>query len=121
MLCSELINKIILSLKEENEVTGAAIANIDGYNLLCHYTAKPPSYMTVLRWVHYLGFNQDNVKKSYYVDGHEHPSQIVHRNKFTNEYLTNLELRSHHWVQVPKDVYVALIASLPNETFSAWL
>ncbi len=71
--------------------------------------------------MHYLGFNQDNVKKSYYGNGHEHPSQIVHRNKFTNKYLTNLELRSHHWVQVPKDVYVALIASLPNETFSAWL
>jgi len=75
--------------------------------------AKPPSYMTVLCWVNYLGFKQDNFKKSYYVDGHEHPNQIAHRNKLTNEYLTNLEPRSHHWVQVPKDVYDALIASLP--------
>jgi hypothetical protein len=76
-------------LKEEIEVTGASNANIDGYNLLCHYMAKPPSYMTVLRWVHYLGFKQDSFKKSYYIDGHENPSQIAHRNKFTNKYLTN--------------------------------
>ncbi len=39
----------------------------------------------------------------------------LHRKKFTNEYLTNLELRSHRWVQVPKDVYNALIASLPTK------
>ena len=91
MLHGKLINKIILSLKEEIEVTGAAKANIDGYNLL----AKPPA-MTVLCWVHNLEFKQDNFKKSHYVDGHKHPSQIAHRNKFTNEYLTNLETRSHH-------------------------
>jgi len=115
MLRVELINTIIPSLKEEIEVTGDANANIDGYNLLCHYMAKPPSYTTVLRWVHYLGFKQDSFKKSYYVDGHEHPSQIAHRNKFTDEYLTNLEPRSHRWVQIPKDVYVALIASLPTK------
>lgn len=76
--------------------------------------AKSPSYMTVLRWVYYLGFKQDNFKKSYYVDGHEHPSQIAHRNKFTNQYLTNLEPRSHRWVQIPKDVYEATIALLPT-------
>ena len=70
--------------------------------------------MTVLRWVYYLGFKQDNFKKSYYVDGHEHPSQIAHRNKFTNQYLTNLEPRSHRWVQIPKDVYEATIALLPT-------
>jgi hypothetical protein len=75
MLRGKLINKIIPSLKEEIEVvTGAADANIDGNNLLRHYMAKPPSYMTVLPWVHYLGFKQDNFKKSYYIDGHEHPS-----------------------------------------------
>jgi hypothetical protein len=26
--------------------------------------------MTVLCWVHYLGFSQDKLKKLYYVDGH---------------------------------------------------
>ena len=109
-----LINKIIPSLKEDIEADGTAEANIDGYNLLRHYMAKPPSYMTVLRWVYYLGFKQDNFKKSYYVDGHEHPSQIAHRNKFTNQYLTDLEPRSHRWVQIPKDVYEATIASLPT-------
>ena len=110
----ELINKIIPSLKEDIEADGTAEANIDGYNLQRHYMAKLPSYMTVLRWVYYLGFKQDNFKKSYYIDGHEHPSQIAHRNKFTNQYLTNLEPRSHHWVQIPKDVYKATIALLPT-------
>jgi hypothetical protein len=72
--------------------------------------------MTVLCWVHYLGFKQDNFKKSYYVNGHKHLSQIVHRNKFTSKYLTNLEPRSHHWVQIPKDVCDALISLLPTKT-----
>ena len=63
-----------------------------------------------------LRIKQDNFKKSYhYVDGHKHPSQIAHRNKFTDKYLTNLEPRSHRWVQIPKDVYVALIESLPTK------
>ncbi len=49
MLCGELINKIIPSLKVEvQESAVAATANMEGYNLLCNYTSKPPSYMTVL-------------------------------------------------------------------------
>ncbi len=92
MLWGKLINKTIPSLKVEvQESAVAATADMEGYNILCHYTSKPPSYMTVLLWVHYLGFKQDNFKKSYYVDGHEHPSQIAHRNKFTSKYLTNLD------------------------------
>jgi hypothetical protein len=71
--------------------------------------------MTVLRWVHYLGIKQDNFKKLYYVDDHEHLSQIAHRNKFTSEYLTNLKPRSHRWVQIPKDVYDDLISLLPTK------
>ena len=71
--------------------------------------------MTVLCWVHNLEFKQDNFKESHYVDGHKHPSQIAHRNEFTNKYLTNLEPRSHHWVQVPKDMNDALIALLPTK------
>jgi hypothetical protein len=116
MLRGEIIDKIIPSLKEEMEETGDANnTNIHGYNLLCNYMAKQPSYTTVLRWVHYLGFKQDSFKKSYYVNGHEHPNQIAHRTKFTDKYLTKLEPRSHRWVQIPKDVYVALISSLPTK------
>jgi len=71
--------------------------------------------MTVLRWVHYLGFKQDKFKKSFYVDGHEHLSQILHWSKFTTEYLTNLEPRSHRWVQIPAYEYQTLISSLPDK------
>jgi hypothetical protein len=88
---------------------------MEGYNILCHYTSKPPSYVTVLCWVHCLGCKQENFKKSYYVDGHKYPSQIAHRNKFTSKYLTNLKPPSHCWVQIPKDVYDALISLLPTK------
>ena len=43
-LRGKLISKIILFLKEEIDVMGAANANIISYNLLCHYMAKLPSY-----------------------------------------------------------------------------
>ena len=49
MLRGEIIDKIIPSLKEEMEETGDANnTNIHGYNLLCNYMAKQPSYTTVL-------------------------------------------------------------------------
>ena len=81
--------------------------------LLSHYTIKPPSYTTVLRWVHYLGFKQDKMKKSYYVDGHEHEDQKRHRSEFTNKYLTQLEARSHRWVQMSTDQAEIIKLSLP--------
>ena len=65
MLRGEIIDKIIPSLKEEMDETGDANnTNIHGYNLLCNYMAKQPSYTTVLRWVHYLGFKQDSFKNA---------------------------------------------------------
>ena len=53
------------------------------------------------------------MKKSYYVDGHEHEDQKSHRSKFTQKYLTQLEPRSHRWVQMSMDNAEIIKLSLP--------
>ena len=53
------------------------------------------------------------MKKSYYVDGHEHEDQKRHRSEFTNKYLTQLEARSHRWVQMSTDQAEIIKLSLP--------
>jgi hypothetical protein len=101
MLRNEIITNIIPGHVRESEQDGGGILeDSEEHILLSHYTIKPPSYTTVLRWVHYLGFKQDKMKKSYYVDGHEHEDQKRHWSKFTKKYLTQLEPRSHRWVQM---------------------
>ncbi len=66
MLRNELITTIIPALKAEVESSGDSMnGDHPDYYLLCHYSNNPPSYMTVLRWVHYLGFKQDKFKKSF--------------------------------------------------------
>ena len=80
--CIPVITTIIPALKAEVKNSGDSMnGDHPDYNLLCHYSNNPPSYRTVLRWVHYLGFRQDKFKKSFYVDGHEHLSQILHPSK----------------------------------------
>ncbi len=99
MLRNDIITKIIPALKGEVKNSGVS-TNRDSpdYNLSCHYSNNPPSYMAVLWWVYHLGFKQDKFKKAYYIDGHKHLSQILHRSKFNTKYLTNLKTRSHRWV-----------------------
>ena len=48
------------------------------YMVLSKYSHQPPSYDTIRRWVRWMGFEQDSTKKSYYVDGHEKPDQVLH-------------------------------------------
>ncbi len=63
MLSNELITTFIPALKAEVENSGDSMnGDHPDYNLLYHYSNNPPSYMTVLRWVHYLGFKQDKFK-----------------------------------------------------------
>ena len=116
MLRNAFITTNIPALKAEVENSdGSMNEDHPDYNLLCHCSNNPSSYMPVLRWVNYLGFKQDKFKKLFYVDGHEYMSQILHRRKFTTEYLTNLEPCSHRWVQIPADEYQTLISSLPDK------
>jgi hypothetical protein len=67
MLRGEIITKIIPALTKECEDDGIPDDSTER-TLLSQFEIRPPSYTTVLRWVHYLGFSQDKLKKSYYVD-----------------------------------------------------
>jgi hypothetical protein len=99
MLRGQLISKIIPALTKECK-DDSIPEDSPECTLLSQFEISPPSYTTVLRWVHYLGFSQDKLKKSYYVDGHEHEEQKKHRSQFTQRYLSDLEPRSHRWVQM---------------------
>ena len=70
------------------------------YDYIYGLVEKPPSKSTVLRWMHYLDFSSEKVKKSYYVDGHEKEEQVQHRSKFINTYLSEIEQFTHRWVQM---------------------
>ncbi len=91
MLRGEIISKIIPALAKECKDDGI-LEDSTECTLLSQFEIRPPSYMTVLHWVHYLGFLQDKLKKSYYVNGHEHEEQKKHRSQFTQRYLSDLEL-----------------------------
>jgi hypothetical protein len=83
--------------------------------LLSHLSTQPPSYSTVLRMLHYLGYTHEKWKKSYYVDGHVHKEQPQHRSKFINKYLMQLELQTHRWVQMSVVEFKVLQSSLSKD------
>ncbi len=96
MLWYEFIANIIPALEEE-----AAKEKVHKeYDYISGLVEKPPSKLTVLRWMHYLEFSNDKVKKSYYVDGHKKEEQVQHRSKFINTYLSEIEPFMHRWVQM---------------------
>lgn len=98
MLRSELVTEMIPKLVKECE--DAKEEDSLGYKLLQTYMDKAPSYSTILRWVHIMGYNYSTKSKSYMVDGHEHKPQREHRDKLTAEYITVLETRCHRWIQM---------------------
>ena len=71
--------------------------------LLKAYLDSPISLTTTWRWLRRLGFHYDNRKKSFFVDGHERPNVVCHRNEFCTNYLSKLEPRTHRWIQVTKE------------------
>ena len=72
MLWNELISVVIPKLVEEAKEDDQVDSLM--YKLLQDYTSKPPSYSSVLRLVHIMGFNYSTMRKSYMVDGHKHPA-----------------------------------------------
>jgi hypothetical protein len=78
-------------------------------NLLQRFTNSPPSETTIWRWLKWFGFRYDGRKKTYYVDGHEKPSQRFHRLQFAEEYLKIIEPRCHRWIQLPETEVQELI------------
>ena len=58
-----------------------------------------------------MQFKFDSAKKTYYVDGHEHAAQKLHRFIFAKEYLLELETRMHRWIQIEKEEVITLCQS----------
>ena len=71
--------------------------------LLQAYIETPISVTTTWRWLRRLGFHHDSRKKSFFVDGHERPNVVCHRNEFCSNYLSKLEPRTHRWIQVTRE------------------
>ena len=71
--------------------------------LLGVYIESPISLSTTWRWLRRLGFAYDSRKKTFFVDGHERPNVVFHRNQFCKDYLSKLEPRCHRWIQVTKE------------------
>jgi hypothetical protein len=113
MLRNELITIIIPGLKQKAKDESVPVDS-EEYLFLSHLSMQPPSYSTVLRWLHYLGYTHDKLKKSYYVDGHEHQEQKLHRSKFIEKYL-ELEIRTHRWVQMSIVEFEEALSSLSDD------
>jgi hypothetical protein len=105
MLRNEFITMIIPGLKQKAEDESVPV-DTEEYLLLSHLSMQP---------LHYLGYTHDKLKKSYYVDGHEHKEQKLHRSKFIKKYLMELELRTHRWVQMSIAEFDELQSSLSED------
>jgi hypothetical protein len=114
MLRNELIMNIIQGLKKKAEDEKVPVDSSE-FILLSRLSSQPPSWSTVLRWLHSLGFTHDQFKKSYYVDGHEHEEQKRHRTMFINRYLHELERHTHHWIQMSIVEFEEIQSSLPDD------
>ena len=88
--------------------------------LLQGYIESPISISTTWRWLRRLGFGHDRNKKSFFVDGHERPDVVYHRNEFCANYLSKLEPRTHRWIQVTKETVERwkLDNRIPNDSSS---
>ncbi len=112
MLRGEIITKIIPALTKECKDDGIPEDSTE-HKLLSQFENNPPSYTTVLHWVHYLRFSQDKLKKkSYYGNGHEHEDQKKHRSQFTQIYISDLEPQSHQWEQMSVEKAESIWSSL---------
>ena len=115
MLREHFNTTMIKQLNEDVKANNNFSEDSEECKLVDRYLANPPSYSTVVRWVAYLGFKRETAKKCYYVDGHEYPEQIEHRSKLTEEYLTELEPRSHRWVHLSQTEYDDLKTALEDD------
>jgi hypothetical protein len=68
--------------------------------LLQIYTDFPISQTTTWRWLRHVGFSYNSRKKSFFVDRHERPNVVFHRNEFCMQYLAKLEPRTYRWLQL---------------------
>jgi len=76
------------------------------YMPLSKHSHQPPSYEMTCWWVCWMVVEQDSTKKSYYVNGHEKPEQVLHRANFIKTYLTEIEPRCHRWISIDQEFKV---------------
>jgi len=114
MLRNELITHILPGLKKKAEDEQVPVDSSE-FMLLSRLSTQLPSYSTVLRWLHSLGFSHDKLKKSYYVDGHEHEEEKHHGSVFIDRYLLDLERYTHRWVQMSIIEFEEIQSSLPDD------
>ena len=62
---------------------------------------------TISNWFRFLGFTYRERVKCYSNDKHENEETLQARDEFITQYFT-LELRVHHWVQVPTGAAITL-------------
>jgi hypothetical protein len=84
-----------------NSTTGANEDDDVVLLFLRAHRRKNFSFSTSWKWMRLLGFDYNNRRKSYYVDGHEREDVVAHRHSFCKNYLTMLEPYCRRWIQVP--------------------
>jgi hypothetical protein len=82
---------------EENQKASRTLIS----SFLHAYGLKTLSSSTVWRWMKRLGFDFDDRKKSFYVDGHEQEDVVANCKHFCSTYLTELEPFCRRWIQIP--------------------
>ena len=75
-----IANERTATTNETNEDEDEEDAEATKESLLNGYLDCPISFTTAWRWLRCLGFHYDNRKKSFFVDGHERPNVVFHRN-----------------------------------------
>ncbi len=78
MLQYKLITNILPGLKKKSEDEQMPVKSSKFILLSCLSTQRPSWSTVLVRWLHSLGFLHDELKKSYYVDRHEHKEQKQH-------------------------------------------
>jgi hypothetical protein len=63
---------------------------------------------TIYKWLKRLGFTYSPSRKSYYVDSHEKPENILYRSQFIERY-HKLEQRTHRWIHIPLAIYEKMV------------
>jgi hypothetical protein len=69
---------------------------------------KVLSIRTIYKWLKQLGFTYSPLQKSYYIDSHEKPENILYCSQFIKRY-HKLEQRTHRWIHIPLAIYENMV------------
>jgi hypothetical protein len=89
----EIAKKVEKNLKKDECYSVPQLLHDNGLSNL--------SLSTVHNWMTCMGFSYTPHKKTYYVDNHEKPENVLYRSKFIDRYFS-YELCAHRWLLVPE-------------------